>query len=417
MSHQIRGETSKAYPRRIKAGWFDQFAPAHLSGIDIGCQHDPLNNTFRRWDVIFGDGDATLMDGVPDGAFHTVYASHVLEHCHDPLMAIGNWWRITEPGGHLIIIVPHRDLYEGRTELPSQWNPEHKHFYLPDRDEAPVTRSLLRVVREVIPNPTIVAFEVHQDGWTAPAPGQHPPGEYSIEIIIKKPPLHLPVEFPYRAPARNDRVQSVVDRRYLLPLARIISALPCQRYLVIGCFCGTTESYLLQNTAWNPERIVIIDIDHPAYNEERDSGSYLYQNICGHSLGRFTGELVLGRVPSAVQSAHALASGLGPFDVAFIDGEHTAEAVWQDMTLAASVLSERGVMLVHDVTLPDSTVINGYRHWVTSHNDWQQVTLLDDVVLHGLGVVWRKGQPGPIEQSLIDPTHTQTQGTPLNCDR
>lgn len=182
----FRGETHKARERRIQEGWFTKYAPDQLSGIDIGCQYDPLNETFRKWDLIFGDGDATYMAGVPDATFHTVYASHVLEHLYDPVCAIWHWWRILRPGGNLIIVVPHRDLYEGNTTLPSRWNGDHKHFYHPDLDEEPDTRCLRRVINDAIPGANIIEYRVLQDGWSQPAPGQHPPGEYSIEAIVQK---------------------------------------------------------------------------------------------------------------------------------------------------------------------------------------------------------------------------------------
>ena len=76
----IKGETSKAHNRRLDEGWFEKYAPEDKSGIDIGAQIDPLNQTFRRFDLIFGDGDATDMQGIEDNTFWTVYASHILEH-------------------------------------------------------------------------------------------------------------------------------------------------------------------------------------------------------------------------------------------------------------------------------------------------------------------------------------------------
>jgi SAM-dependent methyltransferase len=182
------GETAKAHARRVREGWFEKYIQD--PGIDIGCQRDPLNHTFRRWDVIFGDGDATLMEGVPDETFMTVYSSHILEHLADPVTAIRNWWRILKPGGHLIIVVPHRDLYEGKKELPSRWNHEHKWFWLPQfSDGTPGTRGLEDTIAEAldpfenwedIPTPT-----VQNDGWSM-QPGLHAVGEYSIEAIIRK---------------------------------------------------------------------------------------------------------------------------------------------------------------------------------------------------------------------------------------
>jgi SAM-dependent methyltransferase len=182
------GETAKAYPRRVREGWFEKYVQD--PGIDIGCQRDPLNHTFRRWDVIFGDGDATLMDGVPDETFATVYASHVLEHLDDPVSAIRNWWRILAPGGHLIVVVPHRDLYEGKTELPSRWNHEHKIFWIPHGSLPPHTLGLFQVLGEAIGVNTarsslVGEVRVCDEGW-AMEPGRHAVGEYSIEAILRK---------------------------------------------------------------------------------------------------------------------------------------------------------------------------------------------------------------------------------------
>src|SRR5690348_12304237 len=96
------GETYKAHERRLRTGWYDKYAPPGLPGIDIGPDRDPLNHTFRRW-TYEGDGDGTYMAGVPDDTYQTVYASHVLEHIKDVHTALKNWYRITKPGGHVIV--------------------------------------------------------------------------------------------------------------------------------------------------------------------------------------------------------------------------------------------------------------------------------------------------------------------------
>jgi SAM-dependent methyltransferase len=183
-----RGETAKARKRRLREGWFERFAPKDLSGIDIGCQYDPLNQTFRRWDVIFGDGDASLMEGVPDQIFHTVYASHVLEHLADPVVALRNWYRILRRGGHLIVLVPHRDLYEKKTTLPSNWNGDHKWFWLPDCAEEPYTLSLEDVIRRAdLTGAEVVSLRVLDEGYDHNLPADvHPVGEFSIEAILRK---------------------------------------------------------------------------------------------------------------------------------------------------------------------------------------------------------------------------------------
>lgn len=180
------GEVSKAHSRRIKEGWFDKYCPADQPGIDIGCQDDMVHNTFRPWDLIYGDGDATFMEEVPDNTYHTVHASHVLEHLEDPVTAIKNWYRIARPGGHVIILVPHRDLYEKKRLLPSNWNFDHKSFWLPESEESPHTKSLKKTILTAIPSADIVVFRVLNDGYLRLPNNVHPVGEYSIEAIIKK---------------------------------------------------------------------------------------------------------------------------------------------------------------------------------------------------------------------------------------
>ena len=104
------GETLKAEERRRREGWYHKCI--RHPGIDIGCQNEPVDPEFRRWDLIHGDTDATFMKGVGDESYKTVYASHILEHLHNPIVALRNWWRILKEEGHLIVCVPHRDLYE-----------------------------------------------------------------------------------------------------------------------------------------------------------------------------------------------------------------------------------------------------------------------------------------------------------------
>lgn len=184
----LEGETTKAHKRRVREGWYDKYAPSHRSGIDIGSGPDPINHSFRRWDKRYGEGDGVILEGVPPNTFHTVYCSHVLEHIDDTQRAIARWYEVLRPGGHLIIMVPHRDLYEQKKELPSYFNIWHKHFWLPEQEEAPCTKSLKKEVLQAIPDANIVSLRVLDEGYV---PGDmydlHALGEYSIEIIIQKP--------------------------------------------------------------------------------------------------------------------------------------------------------------------------------------------------------------------------------------
>ena len=187
LENGLNGETSRARKRRLHEGWFEKYCPSDQPGLDIGCSKDPVNYTFRRFDMIFGDGDANDMGDYPSNTYQTVYTSHVLEHMKYPVQAVKRWFDLVRPGGHLIISLPHRDLYEKRKTLPSQWNPDHKYFWLPETEEPPCTKSLKGVILEAIPNANIVDFRVIDTGFSAHVePDQHPIGEYSIEAVIKK---------------------------------------------------------------------------------------------------------------------------------------------------------------------------------------------------------------------------------------
>jgi SAM-dependent methyltransferase len=179
------GETAKSHQRRLNEGWYQRYAPANKPGIDIGCGIDPINNTFYRWDSIYGDGDATFMDGIPDEMFQTVYSSHLLEHIQDPVEAVRNWWRILKPSGHLIVVVPHRDLYEQQKELPSRWNSDHKWFWLPTEHELPHTLSLAHVVGAATGKDTIFV-RILDENYVNNGVDQQAGGEYSIEAVVQK---------------------------------------------------------------------------------------------------------------------------------------------------------------------------------------------------------------------------------------
>lgn len=178
-------ETAKARPRREQEQFFSQYLVGR--GIDIGCGSDPITPDCDRWDLSFGSSDATGMSGVLNQTYDWVYSSHCLEHLHHPDIALYNWWRILKPNGTLIICVPHRNLYEKKTSLPSRWNPDHKLFFLPSHDDPPNTYSLLHLFQRSVLWPyRLISLRELSCGHTITDPLQHSDGEYSIELIVRK---------------------------------------------------------------------------------------------------------------------------------------------------------------------------------------------------------------------------------------
>lgn len=183
----MSGETSNAHRRRVREGWYERFASATVAGLDLGSNPDPIHpdsGFWKRWNE--ADGDAAKLASIVT-QYPSVYASHILEDIPDPVAALARWYEVTAPGGHLVVCVPHRDLYERRTELPSRFNGAHRWFYLPDRVEFPVTRSLYHDFRQALPSAIFCRLDVLDAGWFPCPPEQHACGEYSIELICRKP--------------------------------------------------------------------------------------------------------------------------------------------------------------------------------------------------------------------------------------
>lgn len=177
-----QAETSKAKPRREREHFFELYCQGH--GLDIGHGGDKIVDDVRGWDL--EDGDAQFLVSLADESFDFVYSSHTLEHMADPSIALQNWWRVIRPGGFLIVSVPHRDLYEKKKDLPSRWNADHKFFFLPEEDEAPVTIGVRGLIEKSISQYKQVYLKVCNEGWVDTGPEKHPVGEFSIECILQK---------------------------------------------------------------------------------------------------------------------------------------------------------------------------------------------------------------------------------------
>ena len=98
-------------------------AYSHFIGLDSGKQYGGQNVT----DI---QGDGTDLSMFADESLDFVFSSHFLEHVQDYIPTLWEWWRVIKPGGHLVLYLPHKDLYPNIGEKGA--NPDHKHDYLPD---------------------------------------------------------------------------------------------------------------------------------------------------------------------------------------------------------------------------------------------------------------------------------------------
>jgi SAM-dependent methyltransferase len=133
------------------------------NGLDIGCGPDPILPGVRTFDV--GDGDANEILKRVSGPFDFVFSSHCLEHMREPEDALGQWWQLVRPGGHLVVIVPDEDLYE-QGYFPSIFNPDHKAtFTIGKRTSwSPRSIDLLALARQ-LDGAEVVAIELQDAGY------------------------------------------------------------------------------------------------------------------------------------------------------------------------------------------------------------------------------------------------------------
>lgn len=177
------GESSKARGRREREGFSEKYCKGN--GLDVGYGGDPVVPNVRGWD--FEHGDAQLLHGLDDESFDFVYSSHLLEHLPNVELALNNWSRVLKPGGFLILYLPHRDLYEKKEHLPSRFNDDHAHFFLPDRDELPDTLGVLPLIKRVLTEHELIYCKVCDEGYVNPGDDLPSEGEFSIELVIRKP--------------------------------------------------------------------------------------------------------------------------------------------------------------------------------------------------------------------------------------
>jgi len=183
----IGPEAAKNYFLRLREGFFEKY----LSGsniLDIGFQGGNPN-AVPIVDKAIGVGlDYPGYDGIhlpfPEGSQDAVFASHCLEHIDNFETILADWYRVLRVGGYLLIVVPHRDLYERKSNLPSRFNKGHKRFY--------TSASLLAEIESSLPvgGYRITSLKEIDDGFDySIPPDKHAAGSYEIELVVEKIPI------------------------------------------------------------------------------------------------------------------------------------------------------------------------------------------------------------------------------------
>lgn len=191
-------QCGKAVMRRIhQFGYASRYFVGH--GIDVGSGGDPLSQykdqfpgmlSCRDWDL--NDGDAQLLASVNDNSYDFLHSSHCLEHVHDPIEALNNWFRVIKPLGHMVVQVPDEDLYE-QGRWPSHYNNDHKCTFTIDkrRSWSPVSRNVTDVLKTLPETARIIKIEWLDCGFLTALRyvDQTTPvyiSESAIEFVVRK---------------------------------------------------------------------------------------------------------------------------------------------------------------------------------------------------------------------------------------
>lgn len=154
-------------------------------GIDIGCGPDPVTPNAARFDL--EDGDANKITNTIKRQFDFVYASHCLEHMHDPESALAEWWQLVKVGGHLFFMVPDEDLYE-QGNFPSLFNSDHKATYTISKQKSwsPRSFNVLQLALS-LPHSRLVKLELQDHGYDRRLM-KHGPGTKNklLRLVLKE---------------------------------------------------------------------------------------------------------------------------------------------------------------------------------------------------------------------------------------
>lgn len=157
----------------------------HLIGIDSG-KDSELFGIAMKPDIVVKD--ASRLGIFADRSADAVFSAHLLEHIADWQAALREWWRLVKVGGHLVLYLPHANLYP-RIGQPGA-NPDHKHDFEPDQ--------IIDFFRLAFPDWSLVENQTRAEGH-----------EYSFLLVLRKETQGAGQSEPWSVP-QSDRRAAIV---------------------------------------------------------------------------------------------------------------------------------------------------------------------------------------------------------------
>jgi SAM-dependent methyltransferase len=186
---KLAPEAGRSHSHRIDSGFYLRWM-GEEPGLDVGYRGDQPDRKEMVPVLPSATGielDYRGYDGIhlpqETGSQGYVFASHILEHikASEVTEILHEWMRVLRTGGYLVLIVPHRDLYEKKMTPPSSWNPDHVQFFT-CYDVCQVLESAFN------PNSFRIRHMLENDrgfNYTL-GPEVHSSGCYEIECVIEK---------------------------------------------------------------------------------------------------------------------------------------------------------------------------------------------------------------------------------------
>jgi hypothetical protein len=127
------------------------------------------------------------------------------------------------------------------------------------------------------------------------------------------------------------------NRAYLKKVFDAYDPIERLTFLEIGVFEARTSCWLLDNILTlraKPGMLYLIEPDLPAYGKS--------------NLTQHLGDIILYQEPSLKVLIRLITENLQKFDLIYVDGDHNACGVLQDLVLSWKLLKVGGIMLIDD---------------------------------------------------------------------
>lgn len=206
----------------------------HLLGLDSGVDSQLFGIPVKPDVVVSDAADLSLF---ADGAAANVFSSHLLEHLANWQMALAEWWRVLRVGGHLVLYLPHANLYP-RIGQPGA-NPDHKQDFLPEQ--------VVDALRLIAPDWALLENQTRDGG-----------DEYSFLLVFRKLPAGSGQSEPWKEPkpARRAGLVRMGGHGDALWAASVAAYLHEQGFSVTGYVATNGEAMLRHDPNFDELRVI-----------------------------------------------------------------------------------------------------------------------------------------------------------------